>query len=78
MQPLTRTHHVLQLLLLRRTWRQLLWLLALALVGSGYALLWLAPVASVGEATVAQRAFVGIGLTTGGALLGALLGVTRR
>ena len=77
MQPVTRPQHVLQLLL-RRTWRQLLWLLALALVGSGYALLWLAPVASVGEATVAQRAFVGIGLTTCGALLGALLGLTRR
>lgn len=77
MQPVTRPHHVLQLLL-RRTSRQLLWLLALVLVGAGYALLWLAPVASVGEVTVAQRAFVGIGLTTGGALLGALLGVTRR
>ena len=77
MQPVTRPHHVLQLLL-RRTWRQLLWLLACGLVGVGYALLWLAPVASIDEATVAQRAFVGIGLTTGGALFGALLGVTRR
>ncbi len=77
MQPITRPHHVLQLVL-RRTWRQFLWLSALALVGVGYALLWLTPVASVDEATVAQRAFVGIGLTTGGALLGALLGVTRR
>jgi hypothetical protein len=44
----------------------------------GYALLWLAPVTGVDEATVAQRAFVGIGLTTCGALLGALLGLTRR
>ena len=77
MQPVTRPHHVLQLLL-RRTWRQLLWLLACGLVGVGYALLWLAPAGSVDEATVAQRAFVGIGLTTGGALFGALLGVTRR
>ncbi len=65
-------------LLLRRTTRQLLWLLALGLVGAGYALLWLAPVTGVDEATVAQRAFVGIGLTTCGALLGALLGLTRR
>jgi hypothetical protein len=77
MQHLTRTHHVLQLLLLR-TSRQLLWLLACALVGAGYALLWQVPGHSYDEATVAQRAFVGIGLTTGGALLGALLGVTRR
>ena len=77
MQPVTRPHHVLQLLL-RRTWRQLLWLSALALVGVGYALLWLASGASVGEATVAQRAFVGIGLTTCGALLVAMLAVSRR
>jgi hypothetical protein len=42
MQPITRSHHVLQLLL-RRTSRQLLWLLACGLVGAGYALLWQVP-----------------------------------
>jgi hypothetical protein len=77
MQHLTLTHHVLQLLL-RRTWRQLLWLLAIGLVGAGYALLWQVPVTGVDEATVAQRAFVGIGLTTCGALLVAMLSVSRR
>ena len=76
MQLVTRPHHVLQLLL-RRTWRQLLWLLALVLVGVGYALLWLAPVASVDEATVTWRAFTGIGLTAGGGLLAAVLGFTK-
>ena len=77
MQPITRPHHVLQLLL-RRTWRQLLWLLACGLVGVGYALLWFGPQLCVDETTIATRAFVGIGLTTGGALLGALLGVSHR
>jgi hypothetical protein len=76
MQPLTRPHHVLQLLL-RRTWRQLLWLLAWGLVGAGYALLWLASGAGTDEAALAQRVFVGMGLTTSGALLGAMLGFTR-
>ena len=77
MQPITRPHHVLQLLL-RRTWRQLLWLLACGLVGVGYSLLWFGSQLCVDETTIATRAFVGIGLTTGGALLGALLGVSHR
>ena len=76
MQPVTRPHHVLQLLL-QRTWRQFLWLSALALVGVGYALLWLASGAGTDEAALAQRVFVGMGMTTSGALLGAMLGFTR-
>ena len=76
MQPITRSHHVLQLLL-RRTSRQLLWLLACGLVGAGYALLWQVPGRSYEEATVVWRAFTGIGLTGGGGLLGAVLGFSK-
>jgi hypothetical protein len=76
MQPLTRTHHVLQLLLLR-TSRQLLWLLAIGLVVAGYALLWQVPGHSYDEATIVWRAFTGIGLTAGGGLLAAVLGFSK-
>ncbi len=73
---ITRPHHVLQLLA-KRTIRQLLWLVALVLVGAGYALLWHFPGHSYDEATVAWRAFTGIGLTAGGGLLGAVLGFSK-
>jgi hypothetical protein len=76
MPPITRSHHVLQLLL-RRTSRQLLLLLACGLVGAGYALLWQVPGRTYDEATTVWRAFTGIGLTAGGGLLAAVLGFTK-
>ena len=76
MPPITRSHHVLQLLL-QRTSRQLLWLLACGLVGAGYALLWQVPGRSYDEATLVWRAFTGMGLTAGGGLLAAVLGFTK-
>ena len=74
--PITRPRHVLHLLA-KRTSRQLLWLGALGLVGAGYALLWHQAGHTYDEATVAWRAFAGIGLTAGGGLLGVMLGVFR-
>ena len=76
MQPITRPHHVMWLLL-RRTSRQLLWLLACGLVGAGYALLWQVPGHSYDEATVTWRAFTGMGLTASGGLLAAVLGFSK-
>ena len=74
--PITRPYHILHLLA-KRTSRQLLWLVVLALVGAGYALLWQFPGHSYDEATVAWRAFTGIGLTAGGGLLAAILGFSQ-
>ncbi|NMM26780.1 MAG: hypothetical protein HHJ12_05680 [Glaciimonas sp.] len=75
--PITRPHHVLRMLV-KRSSRQLLWLVALGLVGAGYALLWQQPGHTYDEATVVWRAFTGIGLTAGGGLLGVMLGVSRK
>ena len=74
--PITRPHQILHLLA-KRTSRQLLWLVAAVLVGAGYALLWQFPGHSYDEATVAWRAFTGIGLTAGGGLLAAILGFSQ-
>lgn len=74
--PITRPRHALHLLA-KRTGRQLLWLVALSLVGAGYALLWHQSGHTYDETTVAWRAFTGIGLTAGGGLLGVVLGVSR-
>mgnify|MGYP001563643437 CR=1 FL=1 len=74
--PITRPHHILQLLV-KRTSRQLLWVLAAGLVAAGYVLLWAPSLNTIDEAITAWRATTGIGLTVAGGLLGAILGFTQ-
>ena len=75
--PITRPHHIL-LLLAKRSSRQLLWIVGIGLVGVGYSLLWYPPGHNFDEATVAWRAFIGIGLTAAGGVLGVMLAVSQK